>query len=116
LEVTLKTKNGVLLVELQEEIDLFHANKLKLYFNKIFESAHKNIILNFQEVTYLDSSGIGALLSIFKETKKREIRVYFTNIHGSVKKVIELTKLDDYFPILRTEEEAIEQLQGPING
>lgn len=111
MEVKLKTKSGVLLVELQEEIDLFHANKLKLYFNKIFESAHRKIVLNFQDVTYIDSSGIGALLNIFKETKKRDIRIYFTNIHGSVKKVIELTKLDDYFPILRTEEEAIEHLQ-----
>ena len=112
MEVKLKTKNGVLLVELQEEIDLFHANKLKLYFNKIFESSHTRIILNFQDVTYIDSSGIGALLNIYKETKKRNIRMFFVNIHGSVKKVIELTKLDDYFPILRSEDEAMEQLQG----
>ena len=101
----------MLLVELQEEIDLFHANKLKLYFNKIFESAHTKIILNFQDVTYIDSSGIGALLNIYKETKKRSINMFFINIHGSVKKVIELTKLDDYFPIMRGEEEAIEKLQ-----
>jgi anti-sigma B factor antagonist len=111
VEVKLKTKNGVLLVELQEEIDLFHANKLKLYFNKIFESSHTRILLNFQDVTYIDSSGIGALLNIFKETKKRSIKMFFINIHGSVKKVIELTKLDDYFPIVRSEEEAMAQLQ-----
>lgn len=111
MEVKLKTKNGVLLVELQEEIDLFHANKLKLYFNKIFESSHTKIILNFQDVTYIDSSGIGALLNIYKETKKRNINMFFINIHGSVKKVIELTKLDDYFPIMRGEDEAIEKLQ-----
>jgi len=112
VEVKLKTKNGVLLVELQEEIDLFHANKLKLYFNKIFESSHSKIILNFQDVTYIDSSGIGALLNIYKETKKRNINMFFVNIHGSVKKVIELTKLDDYFPIVRSEDEAMEKLQG----
>lgn len=111
MEVKLKNKSGILLVELQEEIDLFHANKLKLYFNKIFESSHKRIVLNFQEVTYIDSSGIGALLNIFKESKKREIKILFSNIHGSVKKVIELTKLDDYFPIVRTQEEALEKLQ-----
>lgn len=110
MEVKLKTKNGVLIVELQEEIDLFHANKLKLYFNKIFESNHRKIALNFQDVTYIDSSGIGALLNIYKETKKREVKILFCNIHGSVKKVIELTKLDDYFPIVRTQDEALEQL------
>jgi anti-sigma B factor antagonist len=110
VEVKLKTKNGVLLVDLQEEIDLFHANKLKLYFNKIFESSHTRILLNFQDVTYIDSSGIGALLNIFKETKKRNVKMFFINIHGSVKKVIELTKLDDYFPIMRNEEDAMSQL------
>lgn len=111
MEVKLKTRNGVLLVDLHEEIDLFHANKLKLYFNKIFESSHTKIVLNFQEVTYIDSSGIGALLNIYKETKKRNIHIFFINIHGSVKKVIELTKLDDYFPITKSEDDAIEKLQ-----
>ncbi len=40
------------------------------------------------------------------------LKLAITNIHGSVKKVIELTKLMGYFPITPTIDEAIKRLEG----
>jgi anti-sigma B factor antagonist len=39
------------------------------------------------------------------------LKLAITNIHGSVKKVIELTKLMGYFPITNSIEEALQQMQ-----
>ena len=116
MELKLRNQSGVTVVEIEGEIDLFHANKLKQLVNKLFENNVKRIIINMQEVTYIDSSGIGALLHIFSETKKRKLHIFFSNIHGSVKKVIELTKLTGYFPIVGDVEEAIQQLSGSTEG
>jgi len=38
------------------------------------------------------------------------LKLYITNIHGSVKKVIELTKLMGFFPITNSLEEALQKL------
>jgi anti-sigma B factor antagonist len=38
------------------------------------------------------------------------LKLAITNIHGSVQKVMELTKLTDYFPITATLDEAIKQV------
>ena len=66
-----------------------------------------NFIINLEQVDYIDSSGIGALIYICSTIKKMNLKLSITNIHGSVKKVIELTKLMGYFPIANTVEEAI---------
>jgi anti-sigma B factor antagonist len=52
-----------------------------------------------QEVTYIDSSGIGALISSLSGLKKYQGALKITNIHDSVKKVFELTKLTSFFEI-----------------
>ena len=110
MEINRVNLDGIVVVELKEELDLFHSSKLRSYFSTLFEESSKKIILNFQHVTYIDSSGIGVLLHIFKQSKEKQVRTLFTNINGSVKKVIELTKLNDYFPIFPTQEDAVEKL------
>lgn len=110
MELKLRNRSGVTVVEIEGEIDLFHANKLKQFVTELLENNVNRVILNMQAVTYIDSSGIGALLHIFSEAKKRKRYMFFSNIHGSVKKVIELTKLTGYFPIVGDVETTIEQL------
>jgi anti-sigma B factor antagonist len=61
-------------------------------------------------VEYMDSSGIGALIYITSTIKKMNLHLAIANVHGSVKKVIELTKLTNFFPIAATLEEAIARL------
>lgn len=110
MEITHSKKDGFVVVEVLEEIDLFHSARFKGYFDKLDDSVTR-IIVDFQGVTYIDSSGIGALLSIYKTIKQKNSKIMFLNIKGPVKKVIELTKLDDYLPICQTMEEAIGKLR-----
>lgn len=110
MELKLRNRSGVTVIEIEGEIDLFHAGKLKKLVTTLFEKNVNRVIINMQKVSYIDSSGIGALLHIFSESKKRKLRIFFSNIHGSVKKVIDLTKLTGYFPIIGDVEDAVRQL------
>ena len=47
---------------------------------------------------------------LFSESRKRSISLFLSEIHGDVKKVIELTKLQDYLPIVSSDVEALAQL------
>jgi anti-sigma B factor antagonist len=62
-------------------------------------------------VEYIDSSGIGALIYITSTIKKMNLKLAITNVKGSVKKVIELTKLTGFFPILPSLEEAVKSME-----
>ena len=73
----------------------------------MLEKNVKKFIINLEQVDYIDSSGIGALIFICSTIKKMNLKLSISNVHGSVKKVIELTKLMGYFPISNSVEEAI---------
>ncbi len=105
-------KNGFnYIIDVNGEMDLYNSYKLKELVMKMLEKRVRRFIINLENVDYIDSSGIGALIYICSTIKKMNLRLIITNIHGSVKKVIELTKLMGYFPITNSIEEAILQME-----
>lgn len=112
MELKIRKNKDVYIVDISGEMDLYNSHKLKELITKMLERQVKYIILNLEEVEYIDSSGIGALIYICSAVKRKNTRLYITNIHGSVKKVIELTKLMGFFPITHSLEEALQKISG----
>lgn len=110
MELKIRKNNEIYIIDVNGEMDLYNSYKLKELVMKMLEKNVKNFIINLEQVDYIDSSGIGALIYICSTVKKLNLRLIITNIHGSVKKVIELTKLMGYFPITNSIEEALQQL------
>ncbi len=105
-------KNGeIYIIDVNGEMDLYNSYKLKELVMKMLEKNVKNFIINLEQVDYIDSSGIGALIYICSTMKKMNLKFAISNVHGSVKKVIELTKLMGYFPIANSVEEALLMIQ-----
>ena len=107
MELKIRKSNEIYIIDVNGEMDLYNSYKLKELVMKMLEKKVVNFIINLEHVDYIDSSGIGALIYICSTIKKMSLKLSITNIHGSVKKVIELTKLMGYFPIANTVEEAI---------
>jgi anti-sigma B factor antagonist len=70
----------------------------------------RKIIINLDAVEYIDSTGVGTLIFIYSEAKEANIELFMTNIHGTVQKVLTLTKLLGYFPIKADIKEALQSL------
>lgn len=112
MELKMRKSKDVFIIDVSGEMDLYNSYKLKELVMKMMERQVKSVVINMEEVEYIDSSGIGALIHIYSTMKKGACQLYLTNIHGSVKKVIELTKLMGYFPITNSLEEALQKLEG----
>ncbi len=107
MELKIRKTGENYIIDLEGEMDLYNSYKLKDLVTKMVEKDVKKIVINLDAVSYIDSSGVGALIYICSIIKKLNLQLAMANIHGSVKKVIDLTKLTDYFPITTTIEEAI---------
>ena len=107
----MRQSGTIYIIDIIGEMDLYHAFKLKTVVQKMIAKNIRHYIINLQQAGYIDSSGIGALLFIHSELKKKKLFLKIAHVHGSVKKVIQLTKLIEYFPIIDTLAEAIKQLQ-----
>ena len=108
MDITKRSKDDVVILDIAGEIDLYNAPEIKDIINGLIEEQKFNVIINLEKVTYIDSSGIGALISSLSNLKKYQGGLKIINVYASVRKVFELTKLTSFFDIYNSEEEALE--------
>ncbi len=111
MEIKTRNVDGIILLDIDGEIDLYNAPEIKDTIKKEMDAGHKKIIINLENVSYIDSSGIGALISSLSNLKKIGGGLKIIHVYESVRKVFELTKLTSFFEIYDSEDEAIAAYQ-----
>ena len=69
------------------------------------------IHLNLSQVDFINSSGLGSLVSIMKEVRLQKGRFTLSNLASYVQEIFEITQLSHIFEIFATEEEALSSYQ-----
>lgn len=67
----------------------------------------KHILLNLAEINYIDSSGLGELVSVFITARNRQAKVKLLNLTNKVHDLMQVTKLYTVFNIWDDEVHAI---------
>lgn len=98
--------SGELLVRIEGEVDVYTSIDLKKELTKLVESDQKNIIIDLENVNYMDSSGLGVLVALLKELKKIGGELKLISLPVSVKKIFDLTRLTKFFNIYNNLDEA----------
>ena len=74
---------------------------------RLLKQGHKNIILNLTELKYLDSSGIGEMVSGFTTVANQGGTVKLLNLTKRVKDLLQITKLYTVFEVFDDEAAAV---------
>lgn len=91
---------GYLILEICEErIDAHNSTELKENILKVIEQGEINIVVHLGQVRFVDSSGLGALLSGFKNAAAKSGKLVLTNVQSQVLSMFELTRLNRVFEI-----------------
>ena len=107
MEIEIREKEEIIIVDVSGEIDLYNAPEIKEAIKEQMDNKKKKVIINLEKVNYIDSSGIGALISSLSNLRKVGGDLKLLHVYDSVKKVLELTKLTSFFGIYDNEEKAI---------
>ena len=67
--------------------------------NKLIEEGNKDFIFNFSECIFIDSTGLGALVSIYKKCAEKGGSIKLKSLNSEVLKLFQLTRLDKIFEI-----------------
>ncbi len=94
-----KSKEYLVLDVEEERIDAHNSGELKEIVLKQIEQGDKNIVVKLGHVRFVDSSGLGALLSGFKNAAARSGKLVLSNIQPQVLSMFELTRLNRVFEI-----------------
>ncbi len=112
MEISRRESGDIIILDVNGEIDLYNAPEIKELINKLIEEKKYNVVINLDRVSYIDSSGIGALISSLSNLKKYQGGLKICNVSGSVRKVFELTKLTSFFEIYESEADAVAAFKG----
>jgi anti-sigma B factor antagonist len=74
------------------------------------ESQSPNIVVDLQDVRYMDSSGVATLIEGYKLCQKNNGRFVLAGLKPEVREVFELTRLDRVFEIYDTSQLALESI------
>lgn len=84
------------------ELDIFSSPNFKEKVVNAFESRNSDIIIDLEKLEYVDSTGLGALISILRRLKESNNKIYIDNIKPNIKKLFLITELDKLF-LIRSE-------------
>jgi anti-sigma B factor antagonist len=73
----------------------------------LLSKGHKKILFNLDDVNYIDSSGLGHLVSAFTSVRKQEGELKLLNLTKRVHDVMQITKLYTVFDIMDDEAVAV---------
>ncbi|MCM3760303.1 anti-sigma F factor antagonist [Alkalihalobacillus oceani] len=102
LQIDLQQKGSVLLVRLVGELDHHTAEQLRHQVeDNLAKKQIKHIVLNLEQLTFMDSSGLGVILGRYKQIRAIGGEMVVCAISPAVKRLFEMSGL---FKIIRLEE------------
>lgn len=111
MEVKLLGERRALLVKVTGELDHHLAAKIKEEVdNKMRSSNAVNIIFDFSNMTFMDSSGIGVIMGRYKKTRTLGGRVIACGVSAQILRIMEMSGIDKIIKLTPTVEKAVRLL------
>lgn len=102
----IRKTDGATVVVLSGDVDLHHSPDLHAQLVEVADDRPKRLMLDLTEVPYMDSSGVGTLVEVFRRVSAYKGKMVLFGLNDRVRSVFEITKLDRFFTICETEDEA----------
>ena len=99
--------NGVLVVHVDGQLVITNRAELKDLLQQRLASGDRRFVLDFTQTPYIDSSGLGALVTIAKRVREDGGDVRLAGLNDDLRQLFELTKLDTLFSISGTPDQAL---------
>ena len=86
-------------MQIPENFAVDEAAEFREEVNAMISKGEKHFILNFNNCSFIDSTGLGVLVGIYKKCKELDGSLKLHSINPKVMKLFKLTRLDKVFDI-----------------
>jgi anti-sigma B factor antagonist len=103
------SKNGeVTLIEVEGQLIVGNRQELKQQVLEQLEDGDQKFVIDFANTGYIDSSGLGVLVSLSKKIREQGGELRLSSLNDDLRTLFELTKLDTLFRITDNKQQALE--------
>jgi len=102
-----KVPGGVCQVKVEGQLIVGNRQELKSVVQEAVDRGERKFLIDFSQTGYIDSSGLGALVSLSKKVREQGGELRLAGLNEDLRSLFELTKLDTLFAIADTPEQAL---------
>jgi anti-sigma B factor antagonist len=102
-----KDASGVAVVQVDGQLIVGNRQELKELIQAALDRGERRLLIDFSRTGYIDSSGLGALVSISKKVREAGGELRLAGLNEDLRSLFELTKLDTLFAIAETPQQAL---------
>jgi anti-sigma B factor antagonist len=97
----------VLVVDVDGQLIVGNRQELKTRILEELENGSRKFLVDFSSTAYIDSSGLGVLVSLSKKVREQGGELRLSSLNPDLKTLFELTKLDSLFRIHASRQEGL---------
>jgi anti-sigma B factor antagonist len=109
LEAEVRQERGVVVLDLRGEINGFAQETLDAAYSEAESKDPEAILLNFEEVDYINSTGIALIVGLLAKARASHKRLLACNLSEHYVEIFEITRLSDYIGVFPDEESAMSE-------
>ncbi len=102
-----KVNDKVSIIDVKGELTAFAESVLMQAYNQAADGRARAIILNFEGLEYMNSGGIGLLVTLLVRAKRQRQSILAFGLNDHYRQIFELTRLDDAISLYETESDAL---------
>lgn len=110
-EAQVRTADGAATIDLQGEINAFAEPALTVAYQRAEEINPGTIILNFSEVTYINSTGIALIVGLLAQARKSRRKLVVFGLSDHYVEIFKITRLSDFMDIFPDEASALQDVK-----
>jgi len=100
LTIICKDNRQELSFESVDKLTVLNATRVKEELNNLLSKENAHLILNMENIKYIDSTGIGVLISALKKSYENNSTFLISNVNKDVMNLLKIMKLDKVFNIV----------------
>lgn len=109
MKISDRIENDIVIISLGGELKEDNMHEVRQHVCSFLENnVLKGAIINFQEITWMDSSGIGMIISLFIEFKAKQIRLILCQLNSDLTQYFKLMNLDRVLSLYPDETKALD--------
>ncbi len=111
LEFNQENHGDVVVLSLSGQLDALTAGTMKPVIDELISSNKNRIVFDLLNIKLIDSSGVGAIVSVFRRTRASDGDTKIANLVAQPKEVFLLLKLDKAISVFDSIEEAVKSFK-----
>lgn len=112
LEIARRDKDDVTILALHGKLILGDETlQLGDAIQRLLAQDKKNILLNLEKVSFIDSAGVGTLIAAFSSARARGATVKLTNPTQKFQETLQITRMMTIFEVFSDEQKALASFQ-----